>query len=61
MRGLVKGIDMELSKSFQKILTKQGLKFRMETKVTAAEKSGDKVRVQVESVKSPGQKETVIR
>lgn len=50
---------MELSKAFQKILTKQGIKFRLETKVTAAEKTGDKVRVHVESVKSPGQKEAV--
>lgn len=50
---------MEISKSFQKILTKQGIKFRLETKVTGAEKAGDKIRVQIESVKSPGQKETV--
>ena len=27
------GIDMEVSKSFQKILTKQGLQFKMEQKV----------------------------
>lgn len=53
------GIDMEISKSFQKILTKQGIKFRLETKVTGAEKAGDKIRVQIESVKSPGQKETL--
>lgn len=50
---------MEISKSFQKILTKQGIKFRLETKVTGAEKVGDKIRVQIESVKTPGQKETV--
>lgn len=50
---------MEISKAFQKILTKQGIKFRLETKVTAAEKIGDKVRVHIESVKTPSQKETV--
>jgi dihydrolipoamide dehydrogenase len=53
------GIDMEVSKAFQKILAKQGIKFRLETKVTSAEKTGDKVRVQLESVKTPGQKESV--
>lgn len=50
---------MEISKAFQKILTKQGIKFRLETKVTAAEKSGDKVKVHIESAKTPGQKEVV--
>lgn len=50
------GIDGEVSKSFQKILTKQGLKFKLGTKVTAAEKTGNGVRVSVENVKS-GEKE----
>lgn len=45
------GIDMEVSKQFQRICTKQGLKFKLNTKVTAARKEGDKVKVTVESVK----------
>lgn len=45
------GIDMEISKAFQKILTKQGLKFKLETKVTGAEKTNDGVRVHVEGAK----------
>ncbi|VDO55893.1 unnamed protein product [Schistosoma margrebowiei] len=45
------GIDMEISKSFQKILTKQGLKFLLNTKVLSASKSGDIITVQLEGVK----------
>jgi len=46
------GIDMEVSKQFQRSLQKQGLKFKMNTKVTSAVKSGDKVTVSVEGVKN---------
>ena len=55
------GIDGEISKSFQKILTKQGLKFKLNTKVTGASKTGiltKKVQVNIESAKGGGQ-ETV--
>lgn len=45
------GIDMEVSKMFQRISTKQGLKFKLQTKVTSASKVGDKVKVTVEGVK----------
>jgi dihydrolipoamide dehydrogenase len=45
------GIDQEVSKSFQKILAKQGLKFKLGHKVTGAQKSGGGVTVAVESVK----------
>ncbi|GIY32408.1 dihydrolipoyl dehydrogenase, mitochondrial [Caerostris extrusa] len=37
------GIDLETAKNFQRILTKQGLKFKLDTKVTAANRSGDKI------------------
>lgn len=49
------GIDMEVSKQFQRTLTKQGLEFKLQTKVVSAEKSGDKITVAVESVKKPGE------
>lgn len=52
------GIDAEVSKSFQKILTKQGLKFKLGTKVTGATKHGGGVTVSVESVKD-GAKEDI--
>jgi len=45
------GIDMDISKSFQRIMTKQGLKFKLNTKVTGAQKNGEKITVTVESVK----------
>lgn len=50
------GIDGEVSKTFQKTLTKQGLKFKLGTKVTGAVRSGSTVKVLVENVKS-GEKE----
>nr|XP_027229711.1 dihydrolipoyl dehydrogenase, mitochondrial-like [Penaeus vannamei] len=50
------GIDAEISKNFQRILTKQGLKFKLSTKVLSASKQGDKVMVSVEGVKN-GKKE----
>jgi dihydrolipoamide dehydrogenase len=51
---------MEVSKAFQKILTRQGLKFKLDTKVTGAEKSGETIRVNVEGAKG-GNNETVYR
>jgi dihydrolipoamide dehydrogenase len=52
------GMDAELAKSFQKILTKQGLKFKLSTKVVSAKKDGNIVHVVVEDVKS-GKQETL--
>ena len=52
------GIDAEVSKSFQKILTKQGIQFKLGTKVMGATRHGDSVTVSVESVKD-GTKEDI--
>ncbi|KAH0616503.1 hypothetical protein JD844_027650, partial [Phrynosoma platyrhinos] len=44
------GIDMEISKNFQRILQKQGLKFKLNTKVTGATKKPDgKIDVSIEA------------
>lgn len=51
---------MEVSKAFQRILTKQGVEFKLEQKVIAADKSGPQIKVEIESVKNPNNKETVI-
>lgn len=51
------GIDAEVAKSFQRILGKQGIKFKMGTKVTGAQKAGSGVKVSVEDVKDPSKKE----
>jgi len=45
------GIDMEVSKNFQRICQKQGLKFKLNTKVVSARRDGDKVFVNIEGVK----------
>ncbi|CAO1420308.1 unnamed protein product [Diamesa hyperborea] len=52
------GIDGEVSKSFQKILQKQGLQFKLGTKVMGATKHSNGVTVSVESVKD-GKKEEI--
>ncbi len=55
------GIDAEVSKNFQRIMTKQGLKFKLNTKVTAASREGDKVKVTIEGVKDGKTEEVLIR
>lgn len=50
--------DLGHSKSFQKILTKQGFKFKLNTKVTSLKREGDTVTVEIESAKD-GKKDTV--
>ncbi|XP_037933608.1 dihydrolipoyl dehydrogenase, mitochondrial-like [Teleopsis dalmanni] len=52
------GIDADVAKNFQKILTKQGLQFKLGTKVMGATRSGNSVTVSVENAKS-GEKEEI--
>ncbi|KAI8374266.1 dihydrolipoyl dehydrogenase [Radiomyces spectabilis] len=52
------GMDGELAKNFHKLLSKQGLKFKMSTKVNGAKIEGDKVLVDVEASKG-GKAETL--
>ncbi|KAK6453816.1 FAD flavoprotein [Scheffersomyces xylosifermentans] len=50
------GMDAEVAKTTQKLLAKQGLKFKLGTKVTKGVREGDVVKIEVEDVKS-GKKE----
>lgn len=52
------GIDSEISKTFQRILTKQGMKFKLNTKVLKADKVDGQIHVEVEDVKT-NKKETL--
>ncbi|KAI8371538.1 dihydrolipoyl dehydrogenase [Radiomyces spectabilis] len=52
------GMDAELAKNFHRILSKQGLKFKMSTKVNGAKVDGDKVLIDVEASKG-GKAETL--
>ncbi|KAL1929887.1 hypothetical protein VTP01DRAFT_1041 [Rhizomucor pusillus] len=52
------GMDAELAKTFHKLLSKQGLKFKMGTKVNGAKVVGDQVQVDVEAAKG-GNAETL--
>ncbi|MFO1038449.1 MAG: dihydrolipoyl dehydrogenase [Geminicoccaceae bacterium] len=52
------GMDGEISKEFQKILAKQGMVFKLGTKVTGVDASGEKLKVSLEPAKG-GAGETV--
>jgi dihydrolipoamide dehydrogenase len=56
---LIPGNDGEVAKQFERILTRQGLKFRLSTKVTGAKLEGDQVALTVESLKK-GTSETLM-
>jgi hypothetical protein len=51
-------MDNEIAKQSQKLLAKQGLKFKLNTKVTAGDVSDATVKVSVEAAKG-GKEETV--
>lgn len=52
------GMDNEIAKQTQKILQKQGLKFKLNTKVTAGEVQEASVKINVEAAKG-GKEESV--
>jgi dihydrolipoamide dehydrogenase len=52
------GMDAEISKQAQKILTKQGMKFKLNTKVNSGKREGDTVKLEVEAAKG-GKAETL--
>ena len=45
---LVPGMDTEVGKAFERVLGKQGIKFRLKTKVTGAEKTNSGVRLKMQ-------------
>jgi dihydrolipoamide dehydrogenase len=55
---LVPGMDSEVGKQFERVLGKQGIKFRLSTKVTAADNTGNRVKLTVEPAKG-GEAETI--
>ena len=52
-------MDAEIAKQAQKILGKQGIKFKLNTKVTGGDVSGEGVKLSIEAAKG-GKEETVI-
>jgi pyruvate/2-oxoglutarate dehydrogenase complex dihydrolipoamide dehydrogenase (E3) component len=54
------GMDAEMAKTMQKILAKQGIKFKLNTKVVSGDVSGQGVGVNIEAAKG-GKEETVSR
>lgn len=54
------GMDLEVAKSFQKILSKQGLQFKLGYKVTGATRSGDSVVVKLEKKDGSGSEEVTV-
>jgi dihydrolipoamide dehydrogenase len=55
---IVPGMDAEIAKTFQRVLTKQGMTFRLGTKVTAAKKAGAGVTLTLEPA-AGGKSETL--
>lgn len=51
-------MDAEIAKLTQKLLTKQGMKFKLNTKVTQGDDSGETVKINTEAAK--GGKEEVV-
>lgn len=45
------GMDAEISKMTQKLLSKQGMKFKLNTKVTKGDDSGETIKINVEAAK----------
>lgn len=58
MPSIGAGMDAEMAKSFQKILQKQGIKFKLGTKVLSGQKKDGKVLVDVEDAKG-GKQQTL--
>lgn len=54
------GMDGEVAKSFQKILGKQGIKFKLGYKVTGAVRNGDTVTVSLEKKDGSGQEDVTV-
>lgn len=52
------GMDTEIAKATQKLLKKQGMDFKLNTKVVSGDKSGEKVKLEVDAAKG-GKAETV--
>src|SRR5262249_36799181 len=46
---IVPGVDLDVAKTFQRLLEKQGMKFRLSTKVTSVEKKGRKLLAAIEA------------
>ena len=55
---IVPGIDLEVARQFQRILQRQGVSFKLATKVTGIDASGPRLRASVEPVKG-GAAETI--
>lgn len=53
------GIDAEVAKTFQRVLKKQGLDFKLKTKVLSAEKTSEGISVQVENTTN-GKQESLL-
>jgi dihydrolipoamide dehydrogenase len=55
---ILPGMDVELGKQFQRILSKQGMEFKLGSKVTGAETAGERLKVAIEPA-AGGDAETI--
>ena len=56
---ILPGTDLDVAKNFQRILQKQGIAFKLSSKVTAVDSSGKKLKATVEPASAGGAAETI--
>jgi len=56
---IVPGIDLDVAKSFQRLLEKQGIAFKLSSKVTGVDSNGKKLKAKVEAANGGGSGETI--
>jgi dihydrolipoamide dehydrogenase len=56
---IVPGIDLDVAKNFQRLLEKQGIAFKLSSKVTGVDSSGKKLKAKVEAANGGGSGETI--
>jgi dihydrolipoamide dehydrogenase len=57
--GVLPGMDSEVRRQAQRIFEKQGMTFKLSSKVTAVDTSGKRLKAKVESAKGDGKAETI--
>lgn len=56
---ILPGMDGEVAKQFQRMLSKQGFEFKLSTKVSGIDKSGDKLTARLEPAKGEGEAQSL--
>lgn len=55
------GMDADMAKSMQKILSKQGMKFKLNTKVLGGDVNADDIKIKIEAAKGGKEEQVGLR